>query len=42
VLGRRAFQQNAARSPEEGKAADDSTKKTLAFLNTLAAGRTFP
>ena len=37
-----AFQQNAARSPEEGNAADDSTKKTLAFLSSLAAGRTFP
>ena len=37
-----AFQQNAARSPEEGKAADNSTKKTLAFLSILVAGQTFP
>jgi carboxymethylenebutenolidase len=30
-----AFQQNAARSPEEQKAADDSTAKTLAFLQRV-------
>jgi carboxymethylenebutenolidase len=29
-----AFQQNADRSPEERKAADDSTQKTIAFLKS--------
>jgi carboxymethylenebutenolidase len=33
-----AFQQNAARSPEEKRAADDSTAKTVAFINKVAAG----
>jgi carboxymethylenebutenolidase len=33
-----AFQQNADRSPEERKAADDSTAKTVAFIRTVAAG----
>jgi carboxymethylenebutenolidase len=32
-----AFQQNAARSPEEQRAADDSTAKTIAFLQAVAA-----
>jgi carboxymethylenebutenolidase len=32
-----AFQQNAARSPEEQKAADDSTRKTIAFLQAVTA-----
>lgn len=32
-----AFQQNAARSPEEGRAADDSTAKTIAFMKAVAS-----
>ncbi|HET7679056.1 MAG TPA: dienelactone hydrolase family protein [Xanthobacteraceae bacterium] len=32
-----AFQQNAARSPEERGAADDSTAKTIAFLQAVVA-----
>jgi carboxymethylenebutenolidase len=32
-----AFQQNAERSLEERKAADDSTRKTIAFLNAITA-----
>ena len=32
-----AFQQNAARSPEEQKAADDSTAKTIAFMKAVVA-----
>jgi carboxymethylenebutenolidase len=32
-----AFQQNAERSIEERKAADDSTRKTIAFLNAITA-----
>jgi carboxymethylenebutenolidase len=31
-----AFQQNADRSPEERKAADDSTQRTIAFLKAVA------
>jgi carboxymethylenebutenolidase len=34
-----AFQQNADRSPEESRAADDSTAKTVAFIHKVAAGR---
>ena len=32
-----AFQQNADRSPEERKAADDSTQKTIAFMRAVTA-----
>lgn len=32
-----AFQQNAARSPEEQRAADDSTAKTIAFMKAVIA-----
>ena len=32
-----AFQQNAARSPEEQKAADDSSAKTIEFLRAVVA-----
>jgi carboxymethylenebutenolidase len=32
-----AFQQNAARSPEEQEAADDSTRKTIGFLKAVTA-----
>jgi carboxymethylenebutenolidase len=31
-----AFQQNAARSPEESSAAQDSTQKTLAFIDKIS------
>ena len=34
-----AFQQNADRSPEERRAADDSTGKTVAFINAVVARR---
>jgi carboxymethylenebutenolidase len=34
-----AFQQNAARSPVEREAADDSTRKTLAFLKAVIASK---
>lgn len=34
-----AFQQNAARSPEEQKAADDSKAKTVAFIKAVAERR---
>ena len=37
-----AFQQNAGRSPEERRAADDSTARTVAFINAVVAGQPIP